>query len=94
MTVDQYQELIDFLSGKFARIDARFEGIDGRLDGIDGRLNGLEGRLTKVEVSLEALRGDVQLLAEGLTTTNDRLDRYHRDHEIRIQALENRWFEA
>jgi hypothetical protein len=94
MTSDQYTELIDFLGRKFGRIDERFDALDGRMDGFEGRMDGLEGRLTKVEVGLEALRGDVRLLAEGLTTVNNRLDRYHRDHEIRIRALEAHWFEA
>ena len=80
MTADQYTELIDFLVGKFGRIDERFDA--------------LEGRVTGVEVGLEALRHDVQLLAEGVTGTNERLDRYHRDHEVRIRALETHWFEA
>lgn len=80
MTADQYTDLIDFLGRKFGGIDERFDA--------------LEGRLTKVEVGLESLRGDVQILAEGLTSLSQRLDRYHRDHEIRISALETRWFEA
>jgi len=80
MTADQYTELIDFLAGKFGGIDRRFDA--------------LEGRVARVEVSLEALRHDVLLLAEGLTGTNDRLDRYHRDHEVRIRAIETHWFEA
>ena len=80
MTAGQYTELIDFLSDRFGRIDERFDA--------------LEGRVTKVEVSLEALRHGVQLLAEGLTATNERLDRYHQDHEVRIKALEVHWFEA
>jgi len=87
MTAGQYTELIDFLSDKFGRIDQRFDALEGRFDV-------LEGRVTKVEVSLEALRHDVQLLAEGLTATNERLDRYHGDHEVRIKALEVHWFEA
>jgi len=86
MTVDQYEELIQFLAKQFGRVDERFQGIEGRL-------GGLEGRMTKVEVSLEALRGDVQLLAEGLSATNERLDRYHQDHEIRLRSMENRWLE-
>ena len=87
MTADQYTELIDFLAGKFGRIDHRFDAMEGRFDA-------LEGRVVKVEVSVEALRHDVQLLAEGLTGTNNRLDRYHQDHEVRIRALEVRRFEA
>ena len=94
MTADQYTELIDFLGRKFGRIDERFDALEGRMDGFEGRMDSLEGRLTKVEVGLEALRGDVQILAEGLTTLNQRLDRYHEDHEVRIRALEAHWFEA
>ena len=78
MTADQYTELINFLVDKFGRIDERFDGV--------------ESRLTKVEISVEALRYDVQVLAEGLSMTNERLDRYHQDHEIRIGAIEARWF--
>ena len=73
MTADQYTELIDFLGGKFGRIERRFDAMEGRVDGI-------EGRLTRVEVSLEALRHDVRLVAEGVTATNERLDRHHQDH--------------
>ena len=58
------------------------------------RMDNFEGRLTKAEVSLEALQGDVRLLGEGLSTLNQRLDRYHQDHEIRIRALKAQWFEA
>ena len=94
MTADQYTELIDYLGRKFGRIDERFDALEGRMDGLEGRMDSLEGRLTKVEVGLEALRGDVQILAEGLTTLNQRLDRYHEDHEVRIRALEVHWFEA
>ena len=106
MTADQYTELIDFLAQKFGGIDRRFdmlegrfdllEGrfdlLEGRFDGLEGRFVGLEERVVRVEVGLEALRHDVQFLGEGLAANNERLDRYHQDHELRIQALENRWF--
>ncbi|MEJ2540665.1 MAG: hypothetical protein P8188_11965 [Gemmatimonadota bacterium] len=80
MTADQNTELIAFLAEKFGRID---EGFDG-----------LGGRLVKVEVGLGALRDDVRALAEELETTNERMDRLHQDHEIRIQALEAHWLQA
>lgn len=92
MTADQYTELIDFLAGKFGGIDRRFDVLEGRFDGLEGRFVGLEERVERVEVGLEALRHDVQILGEGLAANNERLDRYHQDHELRIQALENRWF--
>jgi hypothetical protein len=86
MTADQYTELVDFLGGQFERIDARFDAIDHRFDA-------LEERAVRMEVGLESLRHDVQILGEGLSATNQRLDRYHEDHEIRIRALEERWFQ-
>ena len=99
MTADQYTELIDFLAQKFGGIDRRFDMLEGRFDLLEGRFDGLEGRfvgleerVVRVEVGLEALRHDVQILGEGLAANNERLDRYHQDHELRIQALENRWF--
>ena len=85
MTTDQYTELIDFLAGKFGGIDGHFEVLERRFDG-------LEARVVRVEVGVEGLRHDVQILAEGLVSTNERLDRYHQDHEVRIRALEERWF--
>ena len=101
MTADQYTELIDFLADKFGRIDERFDGLEGRMDRLEGRMDrlegrmdGLEGRLVNFEVGLESLRHDVQLVAEGVAMTNERLERYHADHEARITALEARWFEA
>jgi chromosome segregation ATPase len=84
MTTDQYTELNDFLAGKFGGIDGRFEALERRFDG-------LEARVVRVEAGVEALRNDVQILAEGLASTNERLDRYHRDHEVRIRALEEHW---
>ena len=93
MTADQYTELIDFLSRKFDRIDARFDAVEGRLDAVEHRLDAVEKRLTKVEVTVEDLQHQIQILAEGLSGTNNRLDRYHRDHEIRIAALETRWLQ-
>jgi len=121
MTADQYTELIDFLGGKFGRIDARFDALETRFDAFETRFDALEtrfdaletrfdaletrfdaletrfdaldGRVARVEVGLEALRHDVQILGEGLTATNQRLDRYHEDHERRIRALEDRWLQ-
>jgi len=78
MTSDQYTELIGFLNKKFGRIDQRFDQV--------------EGRLTRVEVRLETLGDDIRLLADGLSMTNERLDRYHQDHHTRIRALEDNRF--
>lgn len=81
MTPSEYQSLIDFLSGKFDRIDVRFAGIDHRLDGIDGRL-------TKVEVTLEGTRDDVKILAEAVRMNGERIDRLTGSVEQNRAAIE------
>jgi len=37
MTRSEYQELVEFLGGRFDRIDARFEQMEERLDRMDER---------------------------------------------------------
>ena len=119
MTSEQYTELIVFLGENFGKIDQRFDAMDRRFDAMDERLDAmdrrfdrLEGRVTGGAVSLEALRDQVRLLGEGVTATNQRLDRFdvsvnarfdgledkldrlHMDHELRMTALEARCSDA
>lgn len=96
MTNGQYQELVEFLAGKF-------EGIDQRFDAVDRRFDGLEQRTAAVEVGLESVRDEVRVVAEGVqansaridrleTSMNGRFDRMEEiwlDHEGRIRALED-----
>ncbi|MFG1691475.1 hypothetical protein ACGF5M_04915 [Gemmatimonadota bacterium] len=83
MTSDQYTELIEFLSRKFREIDERFDAMDRRFDR-------LEGRVTAGEVSLESLRDQVRLLGEGVTATNQRLDRFEISVNTRFDTLGNK----
>lgn len=79
MTTSEYQELVEFLAGKFDRIDERFDRMDRRFDG-------LEGRMTATEVALEVLRDDLRAVAEGVAGNADRLDRV----EMRLESLDER----
>lgn len=74
---DENRQLVDFLGAKFGIIDRRFEKLEGRI-------GGLEGRSARVEVSLEELRGEVRVVAEGVRMNGERLDR----HEGRLSHLE------
>ena len=69
MTRSEYQELVGFLGTKFDAIDRRFEAIEARLAAV-------EERLTRVEVRVEENGHQIQIRAEGLTGTNQRLDRF------------------
>ena len=41
-------------------------------------------------ILIENLHNDVRLVAEGVKTVNDKLDRMFEDHEMRIKRLEER----
>ena len=65
MTRSEYQDLVEFLGRRF--------------DAMDGRFDAMDGRLTRVEVLAEDNRHQIQLLAEGITAVDHKLDRF-RDH--------------
>jgi chromosome segregation ATPase len=79
MTRSEYQELVEFLGPKFEAIDRRFDAIDRRFEAIDRRLDGLEVRLTRVEVGVEENRHQIQLLAEGVTAVDQKLERFREE---------------
>ena len=45
---------------------------------------------TWARILIENLHHDVRLVAEGVKTVNDKLDRIFEDHEMRIKRLEER----
>lgn len=45
---------------------------------------------TKAVVLIEAVHQDVRIVAEGVATVNEKLDRIADDHEQRIQRLERK----
>ena len=62
---EEYTQLVEFLGEKFDAVDRRFEAVDRRFVGI--------------EVDLEGVHDQIKILAEGVTGTNQRLDRFlHR----------------
>jgi hypothetical protein len=83
MTRSEYQELIQFLGQKFDRIDERFSLIDGRFDSV-------EGRLAIVEVGNEQNAHQIQVLAEGITAVDQKLERFREEmaEEFRLVRAE------
>ena len=67
MTRSEYQELVEFLGGRFDIIDRRFDAIDRRFDAVDQRFDAVETRLARVEVTGEQNLHCIQIVAEGLT---------------------------
>jgi chromosome segregation ATPase len=48
MTDSEYQQLVEFLSARFAEVDRRFTEIDGRFTEVDGRFTDMDGRFTEI----------------------------------------------
>ena len=72
MERDDYKELVDFLGEKFERIDQRFEQIDQRFDRV-------EGEIRSVGVLVEENTKRIEIVAEGVKTVEQRLDRFQEE---------------
>ena len=55
MTDSEYQQLVEFLSARFAEIDRRFTEIDGRFTRIDGRFTEIGSRFTETDRRIDSL---------------------------------------
>ena len=90
MTNTEYQELIEFLGGKFTEVDARFAQVDASLDQMSTKeeLWTHQAEIRRhFEVVAEGLRADIrqvpeghQFLVDGQARIIDRIDRL--EHEL------------
>ncbi|MFL6194662.1 MAG: hypothetical protein ACJ75H_10865 [Thermoanaerobaculia bacterium] len=83
------QELIAYLDARFRENSAQFEGLSQQIQGLQRdvtentrRIEGLERGVAEngeqiryTQVQVEGLRGDIQLLAEGIMGSNERNDK-------------------
>jgi hypothetical protein len=70
------QELIAYLDTRFTTIDRRFSEMDERFSEMDVRMNGLEEAIRHTDVKVEALRGDIRLVADGVAAVDQKLDAF------------------
>jgi hypothetical protein len=64
----------DTMDGRLDTMDGRLDKMDGRFDGMDGRFDGIESRLSRVEVTGEEARHLLELVAEGVTTVDRKVE--------------------
>lgn len=91
------QELISYLDVHFQAIEGRFQAMEGRFQAMEGRFDAMEKRFDAVEESIrhtdikvEALRGDIRLVAEGVAAVNEKLDRFKLQVEESQERLDRR----
>jgi hypothetical protein len=73
MTKNEYQQLIEFMAPRF--------------DKLENRLESVETRLTRVEVRVEENRHLIQVVAEGVTTVDRKLDRFKEEVRQEFRAV-------
>ncbi len=89
------QELISYLDRRFDAMDQRFDAMDQRFEELDQRFEEMDKRLKELKqdgnetrILLEALRRDVQLIAEGLAAGFDEgLKRTRSEHDDEIEEV-------
>jgi hypothetical protein len=76
------QDLLAYLDQRFSSIDRRFEEMGQRLDS-------LETDVRKTWVSIEDVRGQVRLVAEGVASNYELLGLHRIEVSRRFDELEN-----
>ncbi len=80
MTKSEYQELVEFIAVRFDRNDKRFDTMDGRFDAMDERLR-------RVEILGEDNRHQIQLVAEGVSGVDGKLEAFRSEVAVGFQDL-------
>ncbi len=62
MDMKFFEEQFSALKG---HIDARMDGLERKVDGLEKRMDSTEKLLQEVWLEVEAIRGDMRLVAEG-----------------------------
>ncbi|HSY51564.1 MAG TPA: hypothetical protein VLC46_22365 [Thermoanaerobaculia bacterium] len=75
------------IDGRFAQTDGRFAQIDGRFAQIDGRFEHVEGSIRQVHVLIEGLDAKIELVAEGVSNVEEKLDRNIKANEQQFEEL-------
>ena len=65
----------------------RFGSLERRLDGVEGRLDGVEDQIHFTQITVESLRGDIQLLAEGVSAFDGKLENVRTELKGEIQEV-------
>ncbi len=69
MTTDQYSELVDFLGGKFGRIDEQFARIDEQFARIDQKFARVDERFEQIDRRFEQIDRRFERIDEQFAET-------------------------
>lgn len=76
---DQVAARFDQVDARFDQVDARFDQVDARFDQVDARFDRVEEQVRGAYVQIEQLRGTIQVVAEGVTAVDQKLDQFREE---------------
>ncbi len=85
-SIDQRFDQVD---QRFAQMDQRFDLVDQRFDQADQRFEKLETDVRRAYVAIEDLRGQVRLVADGVTNVNEQLSQHREEVSRRFDEVES-----
>jgi predicted nucleic acid-binding Zn-ribbon protein len=84
MSPAEYEQLVEFLGGRFTEIDRRFTEVDRRFTEVDRRFNDIDHRFDAVDARFDDLRRD---MLSHFDEIYRRLERLEQEYQTIIQAL-------
>jgi predicted RNase H-like nuclease (RuvC/YqgF family) len=92
MEQENLAPLIEFIGKKFDQADQRFEAIDRRFEEVatKGEVRAQQAETRRhFDVVAEGLRGQMQLLAEGVATLDQKLNRFREEVAGEFQEMKS-----
>jgi chromosome segregation ATPase len=86
--LDRVDQRLGGMDQRLDRVDQRLDRVDQRLEGMDQRFDTLETDVRKTWVSIEDVRDQVRLVAEGVANNNEQLSLHRVEVARRFDELE------
>ena len=94
-TSQQITSLREEMDRRFDGVDQRFEQVDQRFEQVDRRFEQVEDRVTQLatevrhtQVTIEGLRGEIRILAEGAFGLSERQETHESKVDRRVDEVE------
>lgn len=78
--MDGLERKVDGLEKRMDSLEKRMDGLGERMDGLEKRMDSTEKLLQQVWIEVEAIRGDMRLVAEGHVMLGERFGRFESEY--------------
>jgi chromosome segregation ATPase len=75
------------VDARFSSMDAQFSSLDARFSSLDARFEQLETSVRHTQVTVEAMRGDIRLIAEGVMGISERQEAFQAETARRFEEV-------